>query len=768
VSLLDPQDDSGGFAERLRRKLGLPAVFPDGSSEPPFLLIEHILLRPRPDDALQLIDEGDGALPFLSEASSADPWSLQVSLVMNEALVPANTAKDPDAADNFERRVAGVFAAELPVRLHARLLWFGDGGSPSEEPRLWTDTLQAWRRFQRLLAEDRSRPALSASEDTLARLAFRDARDAVLELLAIGRPWPLRDIPLPAELVVTQGLAAVITLPFSQRGVRYELWEKDGTAPLAQGGELGREGNGSLLTLSTPVVQNDLTLRVRAVKVETAAVPRATWLRGEIRVIEGIDTTLVPFFRDLPRLAPEASAEASACLCSHGEAVIIDIPDSQNGITYDLVDRVDRDQGVAQQRSRSATSVDGNGGTVSLTYPFAAEDRDLQVRARRSQPTATGLQIALLSTILPLRVRADRAIPVALDAPVLNVGEEGVLRVGNGASKAQQGVSYQVWSQRIVDEAFFTEPFQPPPPAGVPDLAVVDAGRTIRVARPLTTAEAADLAAAGFTPLDTPREGDANLLAFAPGPARFDATLVVLATKTHRLDPLDGPTPLVGRSVVQLEEAVAQLVRPDPATRLLLVRWQQEEKSGLWRVFGGEPGVFHSFFLEDTLLGLEAYAHQRDAQPPFHLRGLGRLRIALNLAIAADPLLQAPGRQDGLPVPLVTLDLAAGDLPAKLRVRGRRAMSGLLADLDAPPLLVRVEPAIVPKGEAAKIVLTSRPQESYALESRGSVIGAPQEGDGGDLTLPTDPLEATTPLELVITPPEGERWRVPVIVPVEG
>jgi hypothetical protein len=358
---------------------------------------------------------------------------------------------------------------------------------------------------------------------------------------------------------------------------------------------------------------------------------------------------------------------------------------------------------------------------------------------------------------------------VALGTPVASFGAEGVLQVGTTLTKAQKGVTYEIWRQRIADEAFITDPFQPPPAAGVPALVVVDGGRTIRVARPGPSAEASALAAAGFTPLDTPREGNANLLAFAPGPVRVDATLVVLATKTHRLDPLDGSTPLLGRSVVQLEGAVAQLVRPDPGVRLILVRWQQDEKSGLWRVFGGEAGVFYRFVKDGTALGVEeAYGHQRDDQPPFALKGLERLRIQLNLAIAADPLPDAPTPRDTPPIPLLTLALPAADLPAKLSVQARRALSGLTADLDASPLLVRVEPSIVPKGQAAKVVLTSRPQETYALEWRGDAMGAPLEGDGGDLALPTDPLEATTTLELVITPADGDPWRVPVPVPVKG
>jgi hypothetical protein len=49
------EDGQGAFAERLRRKLGLPLAA-DGS--PPLLVIEHLLLRPLPDDSSQRVQGG--------------------------------------------------------------------------------------------------------------------------------------------------------------------------------------------------------------------------------------------------------------------------------------------------------------------------------------------------------------------------------------------------------------------------------------------------------------------------------------------------------------------------------------------------------------------------------------------------------------------------------------------------------------------------------------------------------------------------------------
>jgi hypothetical protein len=761
ADLLEPAAGPGGFEERLRRRLALPRFFPAGTKDPPFLLIEHLLLRPLPEDRDQLKDDGDGPIPFLASVASPDPWSLQVSLVMNQALLPSGS----EAAGTFEGRVAQALGAELPAHLRPRLLWFGDGDSAQEEPKLWQRTLEAWRQFRKLHAAYRKAADSAQAIKPLLQLACRDARDRMIELLQLGLPWPLRDIPMPAELVVTQGRSAAITLGFSQQGVRYELWDRDTDAPLQP--PVIAVGTGNPLELATPPILADRNFRVWAVKVD-AAPPvgeRATWLRGEIRVIEGINTSLVPVFRDLPRVAHGAPAAFTACLCDHGVTVLVDIPASQNGITYDLVERVDLASGVVQQRSQSG-SVSGNGGTITLSYPFAAEDRDLQVRARRTVPTGSGIQVALLTAILPLRVRADRSVPLALVAPVLNPGESATLQVGNAQTKAQQGVTYQLWSRRTTDEEFITDPFQPPPSAPQPRLEVSADGRTVRVARPPDKADPESLTTLGFTALTPPQVGNANVLSFDLGPSSGDTTWVVLASKNHRLDPLDGPTPAFGTSTVQLEQAGVLLVRPDPGVLLTLVRWQQDASSGLWQLHGGEPGVFYLFSRDGRPLGLEAYGHQLDASDPTVARGLERLRVEVDLAIAADPLPSAP-RTKGLSPPLLDLALAADALADPLKVRARRAMTGLQSDLSEPPLLVRIEPAIVPDGSQAKIVLLGRVGDSYGLELDRTPVGAPQAGNGGELAFATDPLSRTTAFTLVIRSQGGGERRRPVLVRVE-
>jgi hypothetical protein len=95
-------------------------------------------------------------------------------------------------------------------------------------------------------------------------------------------------------------------------------------------------------------------------------------------------------------------------------------------------------------------------------------------------------------------------------------------------------------------------------------------------------------------------------------------------------------------------------------------------------------------------------------------------------------------------------------------------MTGLLADLTQPPLLVRVEPPIVKSGSPARIQLIGRPGETYALQLGGNPVGAPQPGAGAELTFSTDLLTSATTFQLVITPQTGAVQQLPVPVRVEA
>lgn len=98
--LVDGEDSP--LLERLRLKLGLP---PTAAGR--VLLIEHILLR-------GLADDQPAALPLLAAAARADPYSLQVSFVLDERLKAG-----PGDIEAIDR----VIREECPAHLVAYVRW---------------------------------------------------------------------------------------------------------------------------------------------------------------------------------------------------------------------------------------------------------------------------------------------------------------------------------------------------------------------------------------------------------------------------------------------------------------------------------------------------------------------------------------------------------------------------------------------------------------------------------------------------------------------
>lgn len=99
-------DSAPALVERVRLKLGLP-------DDPVlrFLVVEHILLRAVPEDTVNVIEDSLNVLPFLAAASSADPFSLQLSFVF------------PVALQHLAPLVKTIAREETPAHLVAYIVW---------------------------------------------------------------------------------------------------------------------------------------------------------------------------------------------------------------------------------------------------------------------------------------------------------------------------------------------------------------------------------------------------------------------------------------------------------------------------------------------------------------------------------------------------------------------------------------------------------------------------------------------------------------------
>jgi hypothetical protein len=111
------------LADRVRLRLGLPH---DAATR--FLVVEHILLRALPEDAIN-------TLPLLAAASRADPWSLQLTFVVPAVLKPLETL------------IQRVMREETPAHLVAYLVWL-DAAPFAAFAAAYDDWLTALRRHR--------------------------------------------------------------------------------------------------------------------------------------------------------------------------------------------------------------------------------------------------------------------------------------------------------------------------------------------------------------------------------------------------------------------------------------------------------------------------------------------------------------------------------------------------------------------------------------------------------------------------------------------
>lgn len=421
--LLDPRDAPAGLELRLRLRLGL-------RERPRLHLVEHFLLRPIVEDRHQREGDALPAVPLLAGLQGPDPWSGQVSFVFE--------APPPGAPEDFERMVQDAILAETPAHLRPQLHWFD--AAPPDTFDVFDAALAEFRAALRAyrgatLRRDPIEPAL--------HLRLRHARDRVVDLLGLGRTYPLRDLPVPPLLMVPPDLPAEIALDHAQPDVVYTLCDEDNGAPILHLGrpiESEPRADQGTVVLRTPPVTQDVAYRILATKRAEQGTPQAreAWLHTVVRIEEGVDPRLVAQIQG-PLLDPGAERTPSAArLLPHGATVRVDVLASQEGVDYELVDALAPALPISPP-------VRGTGGVVTLSFGPAREDLDLRVRATRDgDGDPNDLRRTLLQIVLPLRVSADPALPALALPALLDHGERRTpvsLFAGLGAPPVSQAAA---------------------------------------------------------------------------------------------------------------------------------------------------------------------------------------------------------------------------------------------------------------------------------------------------------------------------------------
>jgi len=111
-------------------------------------------------------------------------------------------------------------------------------------------------------------------------------------------------------------------------------------------------------------------------------------------------------------------------------------------------------------------------------------------------------------------------------------------------------------------------------------------------------------------------------------------------------------------------------------------------------VSGGQPGVFYHFRhgQDATELGLPAYSHKLDDTDPTQNKGLGQVRVEIDVVVARDPSMAPGGDLPQVHPQLPLVEIAPLPADGNLTVMAVKARSSLswsasriIATTAAPP-----------------------------------------------------------------------------------
>ncbi|MCI5150281.1 MAG: hypothetical protein D3916_12990, partial [Candidatus Electrothrix sp. MAN1_4] len=219
-----------GLEKRIRLKLGV-----DEATD--FYLIEHILLRPIKEDK----EQNTAILHLASDITDGDPYSLRVSVVLPKNFLAGNF---PENEKRFEI-IKQYILEEIPAHLAVNFLWLDDVETEESESKL-QEFKTAYESWQKAISNDSNQQVLRAT------------RDRLIDLLGIGKTYPLSDLDVSDKTVV-YGEQADINISTSQPDVLYLLFDKNGNDQILDTDDnpITAQGNGKEISITTPPNKGD-------------------------------------------------------------------------------------------------------------------------------------------------------------------------------------------------------------------------------------------------------------------------------------------------------------------------------------------------------------------------------------------------------------------------------------------------------------------------------------------------------------------------------
>ncbi|MEI6335559.1 MAG: hypothetical protein WCS87_13455 [Methylococcaceae bacterium] len=621
------QENCCGLEQQLRLKLGLNPT--EGET---LYLIEHGLLRPMAGDTLQ-----QSAL--LCNARSQDPYSLQVSVVFYAA---AWRTKD------FESFVRQLLQEEMPAHLFVYV-----GRIERDDLDDFNSAYGAWRKQlmnYRMLSNQRS---LNGQIDLSAAIPLRDARDRMIDLLGLGNTYPLRDLAIPDIGTVAYNISARIIIQNSQPQISYQLCDNN-QHPLAP--EIKQPGNGGDLELISPKIADDRNFTIQATKISSGL---SNFLLQTPTVKVGLDLDLLASIQNAPLLIAGQSAADDARIVDYGVIIQVAIELAQEGVDYQLVNV------SGQTETVLSAVVRGDSHSIVLkTLAFVTEDITIRLRATKTfeKSEKKKTQTDLLSTVLPLKVKANPKVSVSVLTPIIDYA--GVVSIK--VAESQASTRYQVFTRPIADSEFIRD-----------DRKV----STLTIAVPNKAAVVIAIPDSGGFIIgnEGALQGNGSDLGLSCANLTADSFIEIQAVKTHLAN---DKTPVT--SSVLISQIVAVLVRPDANPTL---HFNAGVTNGLLQapiqVSGGQAGVFYEFttVTDNKVQGLPVYCHQSDHADNTQNKGVGQLQIGVDLVIPPDLSAARLAAHPNLTVlPPELPQLSAGvniKSDAELSIRAYKAQTGV-------------------------------------------------------------------------------------------
>jgi hypothetical protein len=618
-------DNVSGLERVLRHKFGLNPSDKEYEEER-FYLIEHILLRPVPDDNHQ-----NGPLLGVSQ-DIEDPYSLQITLVF------------PNNSDRYKNQqlVKKIVRDEVPVHLKVHFLWRSE--------QLMLKIKDAYTNWIQELSAYRQAELNGTNDPTTHTIPFRSARDRLIDLIDFGKTYPLSDLNIVSDqFKVAFGKTTEIPIEHAQLNVDYQLCDSSGNS---LGSEFRKSGTGETLYIKTPAIYEDLSYRIETIKTYKRNDLKRRFLNEKAVIEVGVDVGLKLAFQeseDLDLLDPKNldPKPSDPRIINYGERenINVQVLKTQEGVEYTLL----------LNGTEVGVGVKGHLGTITLPTGPILEDTHIQVRASRIFSDESEKEdSALLEASLHLKVRAQRHLSASVkSSPIIPFQQDATIIIKN----SEENIHYRAWKHEIKDSEFVY---------GIVDeqdtslvRVAIDGKPDAQVQIPVNPEPwATSQGGKGYEQVKDSKLGTGGDIELNLPDLEEDTLVIIQASKEHQ-NSADSESTVT--SSIALAQAVLVLVEPNPQPQLKLrAPADTSINAHCTEVCGGQPGVFYS---APEVMTQPIYFHKLD-------KGINNIRVEIDMAIADST---TKGSNPPLPIIDVPFD-AEGSIDFK---SARKARTGV-------------------------------------------------------------------------------------------